>query len=258
MRPVPLDQRLRFVFIAGKPADSIGAIRDDANRRRPSIIEILCGVEMDGDLPMPKNVTLTRNTLTADSATGENNRRCQSSSFLLPIAIRVCPRLLPKFRPRAKMHLFTVSLPGCAGLASGEASRRSSTACPATRDHSPYSLIFRYSVRSPMPSLLAAYSRLPPETRSVSVMNSFSISASVRPTRPTSEAIAGSAERLRQAGQFFGQIVGVQQAVVVDHHHAFDHIAKLADVARPREGQHSPPRGGRHPRIRLACLAANC
>lgn len=56
------------------------------------------------------------------------------------------------------------------------------TACGgARRRYSAYSLILRYRVRSPMPSICAAFWRLPSTESSVARMRSFSTSPSVLP-----------------------------------------------------------------------------
>ena len=66
-------------------------------------------------------------------------------------------------------------------------------------------------------------------------MNSRSISSSGVPTSCDQRRAGRLAGGLGRAGQLLGQVVQVQQAVVIDHHHALDHVAKLADVAGPVE-----------------------
>jgi len=46
------------VLIAGKSANPIGTVRDDANGCRPLIIKVFCSVKVNGDLLALEDVSL--------------------------------------------------------------------------------------------------------------------------------------------------------------------------------------------------------
>src|SRR5207245_2684170 len=107
-----------------------------------------------------------------------------------------------------------------------------------------YSLIFRYSVRSPIPSIWAARRRLPRVCLSVASMAARSTSAIVAPGRMVTTFGGGSLSRGSMAPALTPfpapfpdvpwQVARLDLVIGRQHDHALHEIPQLAHVPRPR------------------------